>query len=74
MAQWDGRHLGSAGMQVQFLAWNGWVRIHCCHSCSLGPNCGSDLIPGLGTPYAAGRPKMKKKKKKRKEKKNSIEL
>ena len=28
-------------------------------------NCSSDLIPGLGTPYAAGRPRKKKKKKER---------
>ena len=29
----------------------------CCHSCSLGCDCGWDLIPGLGVPYAMGRPK-----------------
>ena len=33
------------------------LRIQCCCSCVL------DLIPGLGTPYAAGQPKKKKKKK-----------
>ena len=39
------------------------LRIRCCHSCSLGCNCGSDLIPGLGTPYAKGQPKKRKRKK-----------
>ena len=32
------------------------------HSCGLGGTCGSNLIPGLGTPYAMGQPKKKKKK------------
>ena len=40
-----------------------WIKIpHCC-SCGLGHDCGSFLMPGPGTPYAAGRPKMIKKKK-----------
>ena len=39
-------------------------RIWCCRSCGLGCNCGSDLVPGLGTPYSVGQPKKKKKKKK----------
>ena len=34
---------------------------------TVGCNCGSDVIPVLGTPLARGRPK-KEKKKKRKEK------
>ena len=33
------------------------VRIQHCHSCGSGCNCGSDLISGLGAPYASGRPK-----------------
>ena len=33
---------------------------HCC-SFSLGQDCGWDLIPGLGTPYAMGLPKKKEK-------------
>ena len=33
---------------------------HSRRSCSLGGTCGLDLIPGLGTPYATGRPKKKK--------------
>ena len=32
------------------------------------PYCSSDVIPGLGTPYAMGQPKKKKKKKKKKRK------
>ena len=35
---------------------------HCC-SCSVGQNCGLDLVYGLGNPYASGRPKKKKNKK-----------
>ena len=57
MAQWDLQHLGSTGTQVQSPAWHSGVRIQHCHSNGLGLNCGSDLIPGLGTPYALGWPK-----------------
>ena len=35
-----------------------------CWSRGVGQNCSSDLTPGLGTPYAAGRPKKRKKEKK----------
>ena len=63
--QWHQQHLGSPGMQVQFLAYCSGLRIWCCRSCGLGHNCGSDLIPGWGTLYAGGWPKMKKKKKKK---------
>ena len=38
-----------------------WVQC----SCGIGPNCGSDLIPGPGTPYVVGGKKKKKKKKKK---------
>ena len=40
-----------------------WVKRiqHYC-ICGMGHNCGLDLIPGLGIPYAAGWPKKKKKK------------
>lgn len=41
VAKLNGRHLGSTGLRIQ----------HCC-SHSLGHDCGSDLIPGLGTLYA----------------------
>ena len=59
MVQQDWRHLGSAGIQP--LAWSGGLGIQDCPSCSLGPNCGLDLIPGLGVPHATGQPKKKKK-------------
>jgi len=44
----------------------GTVGIWHCHSCLVGCNCGSDQIPGLGTPYAMGQPKKKRKEKKAK--------
>ena len=60
MAQWDPWHLGSTRTQVQSLVWHSGLRIwHCC-TCGLGHNFGSDLIPGLGTPYASGQPKKRK--------------
>ena len=38
-----------------------WVKgSSVCHSCSIGHDCGLDLIPGPGTPYAVGWPKKKK--------------
>ena len=39
-------------MQVGSLARDSGLRIQHCHS--LGGNCSSGLIPGLGTPYATG--------------------
>ena len=51
-------HLESAGKQVQSPAWHSGLRIQHCRSCGLGHDCSLDLIPGLGTPYASGRPKM----------------
>jgi len=65
MAQWDQRCLGSAGSQVQSLAGHSELKIpsQCCPRCSLGCDCGLDLIPGLGIPYSMRQPKMKKKKK-----------
>ena len=39
------------------------LKILRCHCCSIGHNCGLNLIPGLGTPSAMGQPKKKKKKK-----------
>ena len=38
------------------------LRIQCCHSCGAGSNCGSDLVPSLGTSTCHGRGKKKKKK------------
>ena len=65
-------HCGAMGLAVSCEHWDtgstpAWhsghsgLRIQRC--CSLGPNCGSDLIPGPGTPYAMEWPKRKKRKK-----------
>ena len=51
----------NAGMEVQSLAWHGGLKTQCCCSCSIGHNYGSDLIFGLGTPYAKRQPKKNKK-------------
>ena len=48
-------------MQVRSPAQHNGLRIQHCHSCDLGHNCGLDLIPSPGTPYATGWPKKKKK-------------
>ena len=74
MAQQDGWYLGNAGMQVPYSAQRSGLRTWHCHSCSLGCNRGSDLIPGLGTPYAAGWPKKRKERKKEEEEKESYSL
>ena len=58
VVQWDLWHFGSTGIQVCSLAQHSQLRIQCCCSCILGHNCGLDLIPGPGTSYAAGQPKM----------------
>lgn len=63
VAQEDQCCLGSTGSQVWSSAWHSWLRIWYWGSCGLGSNCGSDLIPGLGTPCSTGRPKKKKRKK-----------
>ena len=62
LAQWDQQHLGSTGTQVQSLAMAQWIKDWCCYSCALDPDCGSDLIPGLGIPYASEWLKMERKK------------
>ena len=49
-------------MQVQSPTQHSGLRIRCGHNFGLGHNCGSDLLPGPGTPYASGQPKFKKKK------------
>ena len=64
VAQQDGLCLCSAGTRVQSSARHSGLRIQHCHSCSLGCNCSSDLIPCPGTPHASGQPKKKKEKKK----------
>ena len=63
VAQGDRQCLGCAGTQVPSPAWHSGLRIQHCHSCSLGHDYGSDLILGLGTPYAMGWPKKKGQKK-----------
>ena len=61
VAQWGWQHLWSAGIEVPFPTWNSGLRKLQCHSCGVGHNYGSDLIPGLGTPYAPVWPKKKKR-------------
>ena len=60
MVQCSWQYLCSTRMQVQSLPLLSGSRIQHCHSCGLGQNCSLDLIPGLGTPYAAGQPKKLK--------------
>ena len=62
MAQWD----GNTGKQIQSLAQHNQVKHLALLSCSVGHNCGVDLIPGPETPYAKGWPKKEKEKKKKK--------
>ena len=62
VVQWDQWSLGNAGTQVRSPAWHRGLRIRLCHSCGLGHNCSSDMIPGRETPYSAGWPKEKNKK------------
>ena len=60
-----GRVLAALG--CEFDPWHSGLGIWHCHSCSLGCNCALDLIPGLRTPYAVGRPRIKGKKKRERE-------
>ena len=53
MAQWDRQCFCSTRTQVRSLAQHSELRIPCCCACDF------DLIPGPGTPYAAGWPKEK---------------
>ena len=61
--------LAALGHRFHLAQRNG-LRIRCCHSCGLGHsygwdlgcNCGWDLIPCLGTPYAVRQPKTKNEK------------
>lgn len=67
MAQQDQQqHLGNAGTQFPSPVWHSGLRILHCYSCSLGLDCGLDLIPDPGAPYASGWPKKGKRKKKKK--------
>ena len=57
MAQWDQRHLGSAGVRVWSLAWQSGLGLriqHCC-SCSLGRDCALIWSPAWESPCAVGR-------------------
>ena len=58
------RRLGSSETQIQSLAQPSGLRIQRCCSCSLGWDCGLDLIPHPGTPYAMGQPNKNKNAKK----------
>ena len=62
---------GSIPGQAQWVKGSG-----ICCSCGVGHNCGSDLIPGPGTPYAMEKEKKKEEEKKmaRKGKKKDKEL
>ena len=51
-----GSVLRSNGMQVWSLTPHSGLRIRHCYSCALGRDFSLDLIPGLGTPHATGRP------------------
>ena len=51
--------LWSTRMQIQSPAWRSGLRIQRCPCCSVGHSCDLDLILGLGTLYAMGRPKEK---------------
>ena len=64
VVQQDRWHLFSTGTQVQYPAQYSGFRIQCCHSCSVGCNCSSALIPGLGN-FMCCEPAKKKKKKKK---------
>ena len=56
VVQGDQLCLGSAGLHVQSLAPHSGLRIW------LGCGCGSDLIPGPGTPCNSGQPNKHKTK------------
>ena len=58
-----GGHLGSTGTQVGSLTWHSGLRIQHWRGHGLGRDCGLDLIPGWGAPYATRQPKMKTKQK-----------
>ena len=65
VAQGDGQCLWNSGMQVKSPAQHSRLWFRCCYNCSTGQHCGSNLIPGPGTPYAVVWPKKKKEKEKK---------
>lgn len=62
---------GSAEIRVSIHRPAQWVEDRCCHSCGLVLDCGSDLIPILGAPYARGVARKKKGREEREEKATS---
>ena len=64
MVQTDWQHLGNTGMQVRSLTGHSGLRIWHYRSCSLGLDCGSDLIhsPGMDMDMLWGGQKREKKK------------
>ena len=62
VAHQDQQRLGSAEMQVRFLAQHNGLRIHVLPQLWPSSKFGLDMIPGPGTPYASGWPTRKKKK------------
>ena len=58
--KWSLRSPGSPGTKAPSLTQHSGLRIWRCHSCGLGYNYCSEMIPGRGTPYAKGQPKKGK--------------
>ena len=54
--------LGAAKLWFRSLAQHSGLGIQRCHSCGLGHDYGSDLIPGLGALCAVGQSKKRKTK------------
>lgn len=71
VAQWDQQCLCSTRTQVQSPAQHSGLKDLACHN--EGHNCGSDLIPAAGTPYATGWPKKRNKTNKQKQLKKTPE-
>ena len=59
-----GSTLGVLGLRFNPWSEAQWVKDLVLPQLRLRLQCRSDLIPGLGTAYAVGQPKMKKKKEK----------
>ena len=56
---------GTVEHRIPGLAWHSGLRIQYCCNCGIDCNWGLDLIPTLGTPYAAGAALKRQKKKKK---------
>ena len=57
---WPSRITAVSGALGCRFTWHSRLRIQ--HCCGIGCKCSSDLIPGLGTPYALRWPKTEEKK------------